>query len=495
MIEIIRSGNLLAVKGAQSVLPALAPLLTYNHRTYYQGYELVKRKQLKRLNPGAVKVAEFDDTPMQLFTVKEGVIYCSAGLKFKISKFLDVSGLPYKFEDLRKKKLPDPDIGRLADMKNLEFRHKQEDVISIIASCDGGIIQAPTGYGKTFIATVLCKIYPTSNIVFISPGVDLIKSTYQRLNEVIPGCVGRIGAGYYEPDNRIILASADSLHKVNLGKANLIVVDEVHAFATDKRSKGLCSQYTEAKFIGFTASYNCRADGADAVLESIFGPLLVEISYEEAVENGVVSDIRTIFLNVANDGSIPELTGDQVSKKRNGYWRNRLRNQKIATACNNLHLYTDAHDPQVLIMCETVEHIFELKSLLPDYTVVYANLSDDTKSKLELRGLVESDTEALSAKERQAILKDFESGKIKKVISNYCWKQGIDPRHLNVLIRADGGVGEIGGIQIGGRLSRKNEHKSSGVLIDMWDEFDPWALARSKKRKQVYLDNGYNVQT
>lgn len=424
---------------------------------------------------------------------KDGKVLCAAGLKHRVVKFLDKHKITWLFEDLRKRKLPPADYELLVKkFPDLEFRYKQDEVLALIDTAEGGTIDAPTGFGKTFLATLICTVYPKSRIAFISPGIDLIKSTYARLQQVVPGDVGRVGAGFYEPDLRVTLASVDSTHKLDLSKYDLIIGDEIHAFATPDRMDSLCSQYTDAKWVGFSASLNKRADGADAMVEALFGPILTKINYQDAVEDGTVSEILAQFVTLSRTENSPTLGEDMVKNKRIAYWCNRERNERIAEIVKQAHSLVDVKNPQIMIMVETVEHIFELKRFLPTYETVYANLDEDTRARLLARGLI-SETEEMTPTRRQWLLKQFEDGTLRTVIANKCWKQGIDAKNLNIFVRADGGTSEIDSIQLPGRLSRVTSDKKEGLLLDIWDEWNPWTLSRSKKREKSYISNGFKL--
>lgn len=493
LVTIQRSGNLISFGATEELYAALRPKLSYRHKTYYQGWELKQRKQQKRLNPSLPMIPLFDVEVRAMCDYKNGKILCAAGLKHRVVKFLEKHSIPWLFEDLRKRKLSLANYDLLLDrFPDLEFRFKQDEVLALIDSAEGGIIDAPTGFGKTFLATLICTVYPRDRICFLSPGIDLIKSTYARLLQVVPGDVGRVGGGFYEPDKRVTLGSVDSVHKIDLSKMNLIIGDEIHAFATPDRMNSLCSQYTDAKWIGFTASLNKRADGGDALIEALFGPVLTRITYKDAVEEGTVSDILAQFITLSRSEHSPILGEDMVSNKRIAYWCNRERNEKIAEYVRQAESLVDVKNPQIMIMVETVEHIFELKRFLPDFEPVYANLDVDTRERLLSRGLITED-EQMTPQRRQWLLKNFEDGTLKHVIANKCWKQGIDPKHLNIFVRADGGTSEIDSIQLPGRLSRVTSDKKEGLLLDIWDEWHPWALSRSKKREKSYAENGFKV--
>jgi superfamily II DNA or RNA helicase len=497
VVSIKRCGNLLEVTATEDLYKYIAPALTYNHRTFFQGAELYKRKALARKDPHKRINPEFEVVPKKLYQIHGNKLYCAAGLKAKIVTLLSNSNIKYTYEDLRKKKLPAANYDRLLEYPELDLRYKQADVLSIVDACDGGIFHAPTGYGKTFLMILLTVVYPTARILIVSPGIDLLKSTYERLLTYAPGNVGRVGNGKLELSERITLCSIDSLHKIDLGWYNLIVGDEVHSFATDVRAKNLCASYTDAKFIGFTASPNMRADGADAIIESIFGPVLLKIDYAEAVEAGSVAKINTVFVNVPKTDDSPNVSGEMWQRKKSAYWCNSQRNSLIASVCSRIPAYLQQDNPQMLIMVETVEHIYELRQYLPGWEVVYANMQDGELNSLRMRlisrGLLDENEPSMTLERRNWLLKEFEAGRLKRVIANKCWKQGIDPKHLQAFIRADGGTSGIDSVQLPGRLSRITESKYEGLLVDFDDSFDLWAKRRADKRKSSYRKNGFNL--
>lgn len=483
-LKIRRAGNLLEIEGDIRFIQLLQKKLVYTHKKMLSPHEA-------RMKSRGGRSQRFEAEEKSLSWESGGKLYCPAGLYSRIVTISNAIKINIEFLDLRKNKLPPADFERLTKIPDLSFRYKQDQVLAVIDACEGGQIACPTGYGKTFIMVLLGYIYPHSRILFVSPGLDLLTSTASRLSTHFPADVGRVGGGFSETNRRLTLCSADSLHKVRLDKYHLIVYDEVHTAATDKRAKALCGQSTDAKFIGLSASVNSRSDGADSVVESIFGPVVLQVSYEEAANAGIVSKINTLFIDVPPDDFMPPITSDVYRKKGEAYWRNNYRHEKIAAFVRQIKNYIDEPDPQILIMCETVEHIFKLKSYLPEFEVVYSNMDDMLRKKLVLSGIDPGDT---MTKERRAwLLEEFQQGRLRRVIANHCWKQGIDPVHLNCFIRADGGTSQINNIQLPGRLSRITKNKSEGLLVDLWDSFDPWTLARSKKRKQSYEESGFNI--
>ena len=487
-INLTRSGNLLQIDQAKSILPTLRPVLTYKHKQFFQGPEYNKRLNRKLSGENINPAIEITHRP--LYQEDNGYLYVAAGLKNKIVKTLEANGFTCNFTDLRTNTLHPADYDRLLQLPNFQFRYRQDEVLAAIESSEGGTIEAPTAFGKTHLMVYACQVYNKANIAFISTGTDLLYSTYKRLNSVFTHQVGRIGGGYYEPNHRILLISGDSVHKAPLKNANLIMADEVHELGTDRRINMLCSHYTDAKWIGFSASLDKRADGGDALIESVFGPRILTITYDEAQKNNVVAPIDVYMKPVPGDITTPVIEGRTQIKKRKAYWCHEHRNQKVAEAAHEIPQILNESDPQILIMVSTVEHLFEIKKYLPDYYAVYANMDNSTRSKLLNNGLIDS-KEYMDKKKRNWILREFEAGNLKRVIATQCWKKGINAESLKAFVRADGETSSINNIQLPGRLSRIYQGKSRGLLIDFSDAFDEWAMQRSQNRLKDYKKCGF----
>ena len=71
----------------------------------------------------------------------------------------------------------------------------------------------------------------------------------------------------------------------------------------------------------------------------------------------------------------------------------------------------------------------------------------------------------------------------------------VDFKALRIIIRADGRLSEIDGIQIPGRVARLDDGKDSGYIIDIRDTQDEWANQRAHQREQFYQEQGWEEAT
>jgi late competence protein required for DNA uptake (superfamily II DNA/RNA helicase) len=135
-----------------------------------------------------------------------------------------------------------------------------------------------------------------------------------------------------------------------------------------------------------------------------------------------------------------------------------------------------------------------LKKYLPGFTLVYNPSSMDPARRRQYASLGCCNTSEIlmDDERRQRLTKDFEQGRLKKVIATTVWNVGVSFNNLRVLIRGEGSSSDIASIQIPGRVSRIADGKDGGVVHDYFDTFSAPSLRNSKARAKVYTANGWN---
>jgi superfamily II DNA or RNA helicase len=250
---------------------------------------------------------------------------------------------------------------------------------------------------------------------------------------------------------RIIAATTDF---------DLFLLDESHQACSPKTFE-LVSRFQKPRIFGFTATPT-RRDGAHFRMRGLAGPVLMEITMTDAVDEKMIVPVEVRWVPVVLQYN-PVQGKDMKYAKHNGIWFNHSRNRLIAAVAK-------AHEEdQTLIMVETLKHAQALQRLLPDYTIMHGQ-----------------------QKFRQDLERAFKNGILKHVISTMCWKQGVDFPKLQILIRADGQSSNIASVQIGGRVTRLSEDKQIGVVYDFHDTWDPFFHQKSKARKKLYHKCGWN---
>ena len=364
------------------------------------------------------------------------------------------------------------------------FRPRQKDCFEAIIKNPYGVIQAPTGFGKTYLLGLLCNAFPKEKIHICTKSVKLVKEIFQRLSNVVDS-IGMVGGGSHDLDKRVTIFTVDSLDYSN-GDAAIFIYDECHTAAGPSYIEKIMKLYPYSRRYGFSATPKGRGDGADDILEALFGPLIFKMTYDDGVKHGLVSKIKVRWLQCSKAPAKGLHCSTKVFRDRFCIWENPYRNKLIA---DDIHQNYDK-DTKILVLVSTVAHAFSLGQYLPEFQVNYASLPPDTLSDLIRKGLVTSDYQPLKKKDRDSLFQDFLSGKVTRVISTDVWNTGIDVPDLAVVYNVSGRVSKILNTQGAGRASRLFAGKEYGQVVDINDKFGDYA-GFSHARYALYKKLGW----
>ena len=459
-----------------------------------------EREHLKQTFGGKAKKVnplKFENgTVIEHDSADPSTVYFLPGLWPRIKGYLEANGIEYKITaDYR-----NPEIRPSIDfeaIKDVQFRETQDTALAIIATADCGVIEALPGYGKTYLFGVICKAFPTLNILITTDSISVVETGYRYLAEQLPGEVGILtGARDTSHNKRVVICTARSISKISPEKVGLLLIDEAHFISPGITSQELM-KFCFCRRFGFTAT-PFRNDGSQLVMESIVGPTVLKMDYSEGVANGIVVPMRYAMLHC---NWVPSICHkDDVAEiimKRYAYWRNAARNKCIADFIYRFHKI--APEAQILCVVATVEHAIALSLLLPWMKVVYAEGQDfkdmDKKFPKEKYPNLNIASYKMSPKELKIARAAFAKGTLKFVIGTFTLKQGVSANHLRLVVRADGSTSNIPGIQIPGRVSRLSEGKDYGYLVDVDDTGCAWSRRRALCREQLYKDQKWTKIT
>lgn len=482
-LVIQRCGNVLTITSEDNMpldldfVNLLVKDLKYQHVEHLHG-------QAQR-NPVTGQRQFFKTTEYKLFRYENGKLIILGGYLARIAARLKKLGVRAKFQDVSPvRKRPDcftPKWGNLTG--RIEFRARQEECLKTITKVPCGIIKAVTGFGKTTLIGAAALLFPEAKIHIVTKSVDVAERIVRSLKRFVPR-VGFVGDGSKHWE-RVTVITAGSLAHSD-GDADFLFCDEVHQLATINFSTSLAQRYRHSRNFGLSATPYSRMDNAHAVLEPLFGPMIFELTYPQAVELGLVVPIRVRWLPIRMSFNPVERYSNRVAKKRYGVWTNHHRNGIIADAVREY-----SEDKQVLILVETIEHAVHLGHLLPEYTLVYSSMMPSDCANYKKRGLLPKDYKPLTDYDKHRLRGEFEAGTLKKVIATDVWSTGVDFEQLNVLVRADDRDSDIVDVQGPGRVSRTyvspdGVKKEFGEVIDCMDTFDSTFYRKSMGRRNSY---------
>jgi superfamily II DNA or RNA helicase len=373
-------------------------------------------------------------------------------------------------------------------LKDNDWRWRQREILEIMLQEDFGRFGCPPGYGKSWLVGQFCKLVPKAKIDITTTSADVIRQIYEYLQELGLPSVGLVGAGKRQYGQRVTCYCGKSLHH-SRHDADVLIVDELHEFGTDSYLAEL-AEYNKARRFGFSASHDKRPDGSDFELHGLFGPLLMDITYQEGVQHGCVVPMEVRWNPVLLSRDPAEQCNDLTSKERWAIWRNDERNEIVAEAARR---YTKSKD-QVLVIVAKIEHAIQLKRHLPEFTLCHGEMDAAERASYIQRGLMNPKQPQMTLDRRVLLTRAFRQGKLKKVIATGVWNRGVDFRRLGVLIRADGQASPVADIQIPGRLSRTAAEfgKEVGVVEDFMDQFNSSLESRAQRRRANYRKYGWS---
>lgn len=422
-----------------------------------------------------------------MYRIDHGRLATGAGFYGKIHEILTKAGCRVLYQDVTPTHVRENrfNLHPMAIENIVRYRARQAECVEAMDKNWGGVIWAPTGFGKTTLIGAMAIRYPRATCHVVVKQVSVAHRIRRHLTRLLPN-VGMVGDGQ---DNwgRVTVITADSLQKSD-GDADFLFADECHQLVTDNYAETLAERYQFSRNYGFSATPFSRLDGSHARLEGFFGPVIFKMSYQEAVQLGLVVQCFVDWLHCRMPENPCSNKKNPVSKKRAGLWRNTFRNQLFA---DRLRQYDD--NTQCLALVETVEHAVYLWQHLKDYALCYGSMKPEDYHAYKRTGLLPQNFIDVSPEVRYNMQIAFERGELKKVIATDVWATGVDFEQLRVVARLDGRDSEVLDTQGPGRASRTHADsgKQYGEIIDSIDFFDTQCQAKSRGRFKTYDSLGW----
>jgi superfamily II DNA or RNA helicase len=371
---------------------------------------------------------------------------------------------------------------------DVQFRAGQREILEKMFEADRGRVIVPTAVGKSFLIQQYVTLMPKARIIVSTYSNQVLLQLHEGLNRALKGRVGLwCSEAQRQTDARVVCVSQGLIQnyfRINGDQdVDVAIIDEYHEWGSPKRLE-LLENIRYAKMFGLSANKK-RQDKAEFRLNGLFGPVLAEMTYGDAVNKELITPIWVVWTPVRSNSDLTSHYGSFVAKEKYGVWRYLLRNGIIAETARLF-----GEDDQVLITVKTIDHALHLRELLPEYTVVYA--PKDYSQLARFQALSLTDGLPRMTKERLSYLKrSFSSGTLKKVIATSVWSRGVNFPELSVLIRADAANSEIADTQLPGRAARKYENKPVSLVFDFTDEYNPERHKKALSRRKRYEGHGW----
>ncbi|PHS79514.1 MAG: hypothetical protein COB59_01590 [Rhodospirillaceae bacterium] len=379
----------------------------------------------------------------------------------------------------------------------MHLRNWQQKIIddfpSIIQKYRRFILKAPTGAGKTVLASeIVERFYKNQKIIVLCHRLVLLEqleTALSRKHSVRKLTAADTGPAFEGYD---ILLSTNMRAKEMLAdaisKADLIIVDEAHRVSPNGTAyKRIIDNFNEngkpnAHFIGLTASPERITNDQRDQLNLAFDTIIDCANIEDLIAEGVLVQpvYRPHFVHDLNLDSIDISSGDfPVTKLSPAIIKSSMID--YATWSYN-------------------EERLKLSKPISAWFCADISVAEVTLSKIQEFGISAAIiTAGTSIKERMELLARHESGEIEAMVSVGVLTEGWDNPYCNIIVHLRPTLSKVLWGQSVGRGLRSAPGKDKCVIIDVssnWSTFGPvekleWSLW-STRRSHVKYMNRFN---
>ena len=341
------------------------------------------------------------------------------------------------------------------------------------------IIKAPTGAGKTVLASeIIRQFYAGEKVIVLCHRLVLLEQLERALAREHKVC--KLNLNHSEKafvDYDVLLSTSTRARDIlddAVEQAKLIIIDEAHRVSPNGTGyKRILECFTEngrddAHLLGLTASPERRTADQRDQLSLAFDAIIDGADMEKLFEEGILvrPRYRPHFIHDLELASIDISSGDfPVTKLAPAI----IKSSMISHACS---IYLEEREK---VARQAISAWF-----CPDVTV-----AETTVEAIEELGIsVNLITASTPIKERMQMLAAHANGEVEAVVSVGVLAEGWDNPHCNIIVHMRPTLSKVLWGQSVGRGLRAAEGKDSCVVIDVssnWSTFGPvehlqWSL-------------------
>ena len=338
-----------------------------------------------------------------------------------------------------------------------------------------GIVQAPTGAGKTYIlVSILKSLPPKTPVLFLTKNATLVHQNWEEMKMWGVENLGRWYDKYKEPNfvicGTVHKATFESLKDL-LPKFKVLLVDEVHDCVSDIPIAAYKKMTSAAIRIGFSATpFKYNKTKIDQVhkysVKGHFGAVIKAkdgvLTTKELQDRNILSSSDCFFYPIDRPNLIhePYIDAVKLGIEQNFYFHDVIK--KLTATCPG----------RTLIVVERIEQGNYLEQLIPGSKFIQGNDS---------------------LKEREPILDALKAGdRSVAIVMRQIITAGVNVK-IHDLINAAGGDSAHNVIQLMGRGLRKAGDKTNLRYHDFMFLNNPYLNKHSEWRIEVLKKEGHSV--
>lgn len=354
--------------------------------------------------------------------------------------------------------------------------YQQEALEAWMQQRSRGVVVLPTGAGKSLVALMAIDARRRSTLV-VAPTLDLVRQWYDLVRTSFGVPVGVIGGGDYRLAP-LTITTYDSayLHMEHLGaRFGMVVFDECHHLPSE--AYALAARFCLAPFrLGLTATPE-RADGREAVLDELVGPLVYRRDIVE-LSGDYLAPYETVTIEVDLSPEERKLHDDARGVYRDYVTRAGIRmgsptgwSEFVMRAAQSEdgQRAMDAYRTQRRLALTASGKLDYVAHLLHEHrhdrAIVFTQ-DNATAYDVSRRFLIPAITHQTKVTERSEILAGLAEGTYTAVATSKVLNEGVDVPSVSVAIVMSGSGSVREHVQRLGRILRKHGDKRA-VLYEL----------------------------
>jgi superfamily II DNA or RNA helicase len=354
--------------------------------------------------------------------------------------------------------------------------HQSEALTALAASMFRGVVQLPTGAGKTMLALLAMEKVQRSTLVIV-PTIELLFQWRREIETHFGVTCGVVGGGFHAVEHITVSTYESAVLRLEALSARFgfLIVDECHHLAAIA-NRTIGSGYVAPFRLGLSATV-ARADGGEAKIYDLLGPLVfdgkigemtadvlapykvesieVPLSAEEKIE---YEQARSIYLGFVRKHGI-RFDGQDG-------WRRFL---MLASRTKDGRAALAAYRRQKNIAFGStakVHYVWELLRRHAKDRVLIFTHDNNLAYAIGTRYLLPVLTHQTGVKERKDMLARFAAGEWRSLVTSKVLNEGVDVPEANVAIIVSGSGAVREHVQRLGRILRRVAGKQA-VLYEM----------------------------
>ena len=326
------------------------------------------------------------------------------------------------------------------------LRDYQRSAVQAVLDEGGGIVSLPTGAGKTIVALGCIRAIGQRAVVFVHTK-ELLRQWADEIRRTLDLEPGVIGDGEWStgPVTVATMQTLLSRGTDGLGDLGVAIFDECHRTGAADTMHDLGLRIDPAYRIGLSATPWRRISGAEMKIEGAVGGVVSEVSAEELIDEGFLTEPR--FEKLGHDGPTAARDEEYHEAYRRCVEESTARNSAVAARA--AELADDGY--RVLVNVDRVSQGGELAELADARGVDSWFLSGSDPTEV-----------------RDEVLSAF-AGSDGSVLVSTLIKEGVDVPELDAVILAHAGKSDISVLQVVGRAMRPDADKDHCVVVDVAD--------------------------